>query len=70
MTKPIRTEEFNTCNGWGFGGGIGQVDTYPNGYRHRHGTAYFRHLNPEKFNKYYNADGAEITKANFMEATA
>lgn len=43
-----KNEPFNTCNEWGFGGGIGT--SYKNGeWEVRKGTAYFRHLKPQAF---------------------
>lgn len=37
--------EFNTCNGWGFGGGVGTEFSSENGQvRVRIGTAHYRHL--------------------------
>ncbi len=48
------TEEFNTNNAWGFGGGIGTKYTLPNGTYVKIGTGYFRHLPPVKYITIYN----------------
>jgi hypothetical protein len=48
------TEEFNTNNAWGFGGGIGTKYTLPDGSYVKIGTAYFRHNDPVKYITIYN----------------
>ena len=42
-------EPFNTCNGWGFGGGVGTSWKHADGREFRIETAYFRHLPSQKF---------------------
>jgi hypothetical protein len=41
-------QPFNTCNGWGFGGGIGTAWSNDK-VSVRWGTAYYRHQNPQAF---------------------
>jgi len=62
----VSKEPFNTNNAWGFGGGIGTVTTYSNGYRMRKGTAMFRHLPNESFCRYFNGVN-EIGPKEFWE---
>jgi hypothetical protein len=52
--------EFNTNNAWGFGGGIGYV--------RRYGTAFFRHLPPKKFERFWTADKKEIDRHEFIDS--
>ena len=57
---PIRQEEFNTCNGWGFGGGIGTQYTFNNGCYIRVGRAHHRHLPSSFFFCVYDSDGNRL----------
>ena len=66
--EPVKAEEFNTNNAWGFGGGIGRVLTYPNGCRVREGCAYYRHLPSHSFIRYFLANGKEVSKKLFERA--
>jgi len=45
----IKTETFDTNNGWGFGGGIGKSYTLPNGIEIRKGKACHRHHPPTPY---------------------
>jgi hypothetical protein len=56
----IRVEDFNTCNGWGFGGGVGKEFTYKSGSTVRAGKAYYRHLPPTSFFAIRNKDGEVV----------
>lgn len=48
-------EPFNTCNAWGFGGGVGH--SYKKGdIKVKIGTAYYRHANAEKYITLYDKD--------------
>jgi len=60
--KPIKTEPFNTNNGWGFGGGQGVQHTYANGVYVRIGRAGYRHSIAQDtgFVCYYNSDGYRL----------
>ena len=62
----VSHEHYNTNYAWGFGGGIGVATIFKDGFRMRDGTAYFRHLPPEKYTNYYNADGKQISKKEFV----
>ena len=66
--EPVDVIPFNTNNAWGFGGGIGKVFVYSNGYTIRKGRAYFRHLPPRSFVRYFDADHKEISKKEFERA--
>ena len=65
MATIISVAKFNTNNAWGFGGGIGKVTTYSNGYEMRKGRAFYRHLPSERFARYYDSLGRLITKSQF-----
>lgn len=60
-----KVEKFNTCNAWGFGGGIGKQYTKGR-LRLREGTAYFRHLSSEHFCRLY-LDGKEVDPSKDFE---
>ena len=68
--QPISSVEFNTNNAWGFGGGIGYESIYSNGSVSRYGTAYFRHLPSEKFERFWTdkTKKHEISKEEFIKA--
>jgi len=66
--EPVEVIPFNTNNDWGFGGGIGKVYVYPNGYTMRKGRAYYRHLPSHSFTYYFNNEHKEITKKEFEVA--
>lgn len=68
--KIISKEPFNTCNSWGFGGGVGTITTYLSGHKHRRGKAYFRHLSPERIDRYFDPNGREIGKTQFEKEVA
>lgn len=51
--NPIKTERFNTNNGWGFGGAIGVETIYDNGLFCRKGRNYFRHTPSESFERWF-----------------
>lgn len=51
--KIISAEKFNTNNGWGFGGGIGTETVYDNDLVNRKGTAHFRHIKSESFDRWF-----------------
>lgn len=63
---PIKQEPFNTCNSWGFGGGIGTVSTYASGAVMRKGTAYYRHAKSDSFCCYYNSDGKRLIDNGYV----
>lgn len=65
---PVEVQEFNTNNGWGFGGGIGKKYLYPNGYSIRKGRAYYRHLPSHAYTTYCEPSGRHISKEKFEEA--
>lgn len=47
--KAIKTEKYNTCNDWGFGGSAGIETTYDNGLSTRKGKSYYRHHRPHQY---------------------
>lgn len=47
LARGFSVSDFNTCNAWGFGGGVGQAYTKP-GVVIKVFTAYYRHLPPAK----------------------
>lgn len=51
--------EFDTTNGWGFGGGIGKMYTIGR-YHIREGKAYYRHAPSHKFTAYYIENTEEV----------
>lgn len=64
-------EKFNTCNAWGFGGGIGTSYTLGN-IEVRIATAYYRHIRPAKYvtvakNGYRIADFSSMTVDQFNQ---
>ena len=66
MNRIIKHQEsFNTNNGWGFGGAIGTLTTYQDGFQKREGRAYFRHAGSEYFVRYFNPDGSDCSKEWF-----
>lgn len=62
--KEAAAEEFNTNNAWGFGGGVGTEYTLLD-FCARVGVAYYRHLPPVRFFKYFLAD-EEISERDFV----
>lgn len=49
LSRGFSVSDFNTCNAWGFGGGIGQAYTSGTpGVVIKVFTAYYRHLPPAK----------------------
>lgn len=54
MSEQVKIEvtDFNTNNAWGFGGGIGKLVKIGE-WSVKYGTAYFRHINAEKFVRYF-----------------
>lgn len=56
LSKAIKVENFNTCNGWGFAGGVGTQLIFPNNVRIRMGVAYYRHLPSNYFVAVYKDD--------------
>lgn len=49
LARGFSVSDFNTCNAWGFGGGIGQAFTSGTpGVVIKVFTAYYRHLPPAK----------------------
>lgn len=56
----IEVTDFNTNNAWGFGGGIGKLVKIGD-FTCRYGKAYFRHLKPEAFCRFfYDGDGRHV----------
>ena len=47
--QPYTVTDFNTNNGWGFGGGVGKSFKFNEHLELRIGKAYYRHLKPEAF---------------------
>lgn len=66
MGDPVACEDVNTNNAWGFGGMLGKVYTYACGVKRRIGTAYFRHLKPEKVDRFTTEAGRSLTKAEAL----
>lgn len=67
--KPeIASAPFNTCNAWGFGGGIGTEWTFPNGLRYRQGTAYFRHRATMQFGRFLTNSNRDVSFAEGLKA--
>lgn len=48
LSKAESQESYNTNNDWGFGGGIGTMYKFKNGFIKK-GTAYYRHAPSEKY---------------------
>lgn len=72
LNLAVKTEPFNTCNGWGFGGGIGIQYTFANGVYIRKGKAYYRHLPSTSFIAVYKdgnriIDETSLNKAELAE---
>lgn len=63
--KATSSEDYNSTNGWGFGGWVGKILHFPNGCKMYTGKWYYRHTSPSKVESYWNADGNEVTKAEF-----
>jgi len=66
LALAVNIEDFNTNNGWGFGGAYGKQYTFANGVRLRKGTACYRHLPSHQFIAVYKDDQRVIdeTKLN------
>lgn len=64
-------EDYNTTNAWGFGGSVGTMYHLSNGDKVLVATAYFRHLNSQRFIKVTSANGVEFdvipSKANIAK---
>jgi hypothetical protein len=58
--EPVKAEDFNTNNAWGFGGGYGTEYTYPSGASIRLGTACYRHSCCSKYVALYNKEGHRV----------
>jgi hypothetical protein len=74
LTLAVKKQDFNTCNGWGFGGGIGTEYTFANGVTLRKGTAYYRHIKSHAFVAVYKdgnrvIDEITLNKAKLLELT-
>lgn len=62
-------EEFNTNNGWGFGGSIGREYTYDR-LTIRRGRYCYRHAPSEAYTSYYERDGGQVTEREFEQLIA
>lgn len=74
LNLATKTETFNTCNAWGFGGGTGIEYTFSNGVTIRKGKAHYRHLPSSPFIAVYKdskrvIDEASLNKQKLTELT-
>lgn len=74
LNLAVKTQDFNTCNAWGFGGGVGKEYTFANGITIRKGTAYYRHLPSTHFIAVYKdgervIDEISLKKADLLKLT-
>jgi len=60
LNLAVKVTDFNTNNGWGFGGGFGKEYTFANGVTLRKGTACYRHIKSHGFIAVYNKDGNRV----------
>jgi hypothetical protein len=58
--RVVTETDFNTNNGWGFGGGIGTEFVYASGAKVRKGCAYYRHTGTSPFFVVYDNSGKVI----------
>jgi hypothetical protein len=72
LNLAVKTETFNTCNDWGFGGGTGIQYTFANGVYIRKGSAHYRHTPSSPFIAVYKdgkrvIDESSLNKAKLLE---
>lgn len=49
FTASHKKEKFNSCNAWGFAGGIGDKFVFSETLYAKVGKAYYRHLPPDRY---------------------